>query len=158
MKAVVQRLRAEIRSDRGAWSGRVDELEQLDLGQADPGSLAQAAVALHHGYGAIESALERVARSMEGSLPTGRDWHVALLESMALEIEGVRPRIISDGSLRLLRGLLAFRHFFRHAYAVTLEAPRLVALRADMLTLRPLLERDLDAFDEHLARAAHQPD
>jgi hypothetical protein len=158
MKAAIQRLRAEIQNDRSAWSARVDELDPIDLSGGDPGSLAQAAVALHHGYGAIESALERVARSVEGGLPTGRDWHVALLESMALDIEGVRPRVLSPESLRLLRSLLAFRHFFRHAYAVSLEAPRLEALRADMLALRAPLERDLDALDEHLARAALQSD
>jgi hypothetical protein len=156
MKATLQRLRAEIQSDRSAWSARANELEHIDLSRGDPGSLAQAAVALHHGYGAIESALERVARSVEGGLPTGRDWHVALLESMALDIEGVRPRVLSQESLRLLRGLLAFRHFFRHAYAVSLEAPRLEALRADVLALRAPLERDLDALDQHLARAALQ--
>jgi hypothetical protein len=158
MKAAIQRLRAEIQNDRSAWSARVDELGPIDLSGGDPGSLAQAAVALHHGYGAIESALERVARSVEGGLPMGRDWHVALLESMALDIEGVRPRVLSPESLRLLRTLLAFRHFFRHAYAVSLEVPRLEALRADMLALRAPLERDLDALDEHLARAAIQSD
>jgi hypothetical protein len=157
LKAAVQRLRAELRSDRTTWSSRLEELHQLDLSQGDLGALAQAAVALHHGYGAIESALERVARSLEGSLPTGRDWHVALLENMALDIEGVRPRILSDESLRLLRSLLAFRHFFRHAYAASLEAPRLEALRADMLALRAPLERDLDALDAHLARVASEP-
>jgi hypothetical protein len=114
-------------------------------------------VAIHHGYGAIESALERVARLIEGSLPTGRDWHVALLENMSLDIEGVRPRVLSDESLQLLRNLLAFRHFFRHAYAVSLQAPRLDALRADMLALHAPLERDLDALDQHLARVAAEP-
>jgi hypothetical protein len=156
LKAVIQRLRAEIRSDRNAWSARVEELRRLDLTRGDPGALAQAAVALHHGYGAIESALERVARSLEGSLPTGRDWHVALLENMSLDIEGVRPRILSDESLRLLRGLLAFRHFFRHAYAVSLEAPRLEMLRADILTSWSSLEKDFDVLDAHLARAASE--
>ena len=158
MKAAIQRLRAEIRNDRHAWSARVNELEHLDLSRGEPGSLAQAAVALHHGYGAVESVLERVARSVEGGLPTGRDRHVALLESMALEIEGVRPRVLSPESLRLLRGLLAFGHFFRHAYDVSLEGPRLDALRADALALRGHVERDLDDLDAHLARAAVQPD
>lgn len=69
-------------------------------------------------YGAVESALERVARSVEGGLPTGRDWQVALLESMALDIEGVRPRVLSQES-RPLRG----SGIFRHAHAVSLETP-----------------------------------
>jgi hypothetical protein len=41
----------------------------------------------------------------------------------------------------------------RKAYAVSLEAPRLEGLRADMLALRAPLERDLEALDEHLARS-----
>jgi hypothetical protein len=158
LKPAIQRLRAEIRSDRNTWSARVEELRRLDLTRGEPGALAQAAVALHHGYGAVESALERVARSLEGSLPTGRDWHVALLENMSLDIEGVRPRVLSDESLRLLRSLLAFRHFFRHAYAVSLEAPPLAALRADVLASRALLEEDFDVLDAHLARVASESD
>lgn len=154
MNAAVQRLRAEVQSDRNAWLSRVEELGALDLSRGDAGALAQAAVALHHGYGAVESALERVARSIEGTLPVGRDWHVALLESMSLDIEGVRPRVLSPESLRLLRGLLAFRHFFRHAYAVTLQAPRLEVLREDMLALRPELEQDLDRLDAYLSAVA----
>lgn len=59
--------------------------------------------------------------------------------------------------LRLLRGLLAFRHFFRHAYAVSLEAPRLAALRTDMLALFAPLEQDLEALGLHLARVASAP-
>lgn len=157
LKAVVQRLRAEIQSDRAAWLSRVEELRGLELSDGNAGALAQAAVALHHGYGAIESALERVARTLEGTLPVGRDWHVSLLESMSLDIEGVRPRVLSVESLRLLRGLLAFRHFFRHAYAVTLQPPRLEALRADMLALCLPLEQDMDRLDAHLAQVANAP-
>lgn len=56
MKGSIQRLRAEIRSDRDAWSLRVEELRELDSSRSEPGALAQAAVGLHHGYGAIESA------------------------------------------------------------------------------------------------------
>jgi hypothetical protein len=87
---------------------------------------------------------------------SGRDWHVALLENMSLDIEGVRPRVLSDESVRLLRQLLAFTHFFRHAYAVSLEAQRLESLKADMLALSAPLDADLDALDEHLALAARE--
>jgi hypothetical protein len=158
LKPSIQRLRAEIASDRKAWLDRVDELHGLDLARAELAVLAQAAVALHHGYGAVESILERVARSIEGSLPTGRDWHVALLENMALDIESVRPRVLSDESLRGLRTLLAFRHFFRHAYAIALDAARLQALVVDMLALKGPLEHDLAALDAYLGRVATDAD
>ena len=154
MNAAIQRLRAEIDSDRRVFLARVEELRGLDLGRATPATLAQAAVALHHGYGAVESALERLARAIEESSPTGVDRHVALLEAMALDVEGVRPAVLTQESLGLLRRLLAFRHFFRHAYAVPLAAPRLDRLREDMLALAPVLEADLGRLDAHLAHVA----
>jgi len=67
-------------------------------------------------------------------------------------IQRLRAEIRSDRN-----AWLAFRHFFRHAYAVSLEAPRLEALRTDMLALRAPLEQDLDALDGHLARVAAEP-
>ena len=154
MNAVIQRLRAEIQSDRDAWVSRLDELRGLSPSASDAGTLARVAVALHHGYGAVEAALERIARTVEGSVPVGRDWHVALLESMSLEIESVRPRVLSRESLSLLRSLLAFRQFFRHAYATTLEPQRLESLRSEMLALSAPLAADLDRFDAHLAAVA----
>ena len=74
MTADLQRLRAEIRFDREAFTQRVDELESIPLsGDATPADAAQAAVALHHSYCAIESILARVARQLEGSIPEGPD-------------------------------------------------------------------------------------
>jgi hypothetical protein len=132
----------------------VEEIRGLDLERASAAVLAQAAVALHHGYSAVESVLERTVRALEGSLPTGADWHVALLESMALEIQEVRPPILSAESLRLARQLLAFRHFFRHAYAIKLEAAKLAPLREDMIALSATLDRDLDRLDSYLSALA----
>ena len=71
MKALLQRLRAEIRSDRASFADRVGEVQGLDLGAPTPAVLAQAAVAIHHGYGAIESLLGPVARVLENGLPLG---------------------------------------------------------------------------------------
>lgn len=104
MKAVLQRLRAEIRSDRASFSARIDELKGLDLATAStPATAAQAAVALHHGYGAIESLLVRVSKYIEGALPAGSDWHIEPLESMALGLEGIRPRVLSSEQAQATR-------------------------------------------------------
>lgn len=115
MRPAVQRARAEVTSDFETFAARVDELAALPRLSADPAPLAQAAVALHHAYGAVESALIRVARLLEGEAPTGPDWHQTLIAAMALEIEGVRPPVLSPDTLAGLRRLLSFRHFFRHA-------------------------------------------
>ncbi len=94
MNAALQRLRAEIKFDREALQKRLDELETVAL-EADAGaaSCAQAAVALHHAYGAVESIMERIARAINGDLAMGPDWHQALLHTMGLEIDGLRPAV-----------------------------------------------------------------
>jgi hypothetical protein len=154
VNVAIQRLRAEIASDRLAFGARLDELRGLELSLSVPAVLAQTAMSLHHAYGAVESLLVRVALALEGSIPTGGDWHVALLETMALDIQGVRPRVVSQEALVLLRRMLGFRRFFRDAYAVPLDPARLSALREDAAALAPLLAADLDRLDAHLAGVA----
>lgn len=151
MSPRLQRLRAEIASDLRAFRSRVEELAALPtLIDADRGPMAEAAVALHHAYGAVESALSRIARSVDAGLPEGPDWHQALLQVMALEIDRVRPAVLSADARDLLQRLLGFRHFFRHAYAVDLDGDRLERLRRDAAALLPLLEKDLARFDQFL--------
>jgi hypothetical protein len=50
--------------------------------------------------------------------PSAGDWHQALLHSMGLHIETVSPALFSFATVGVLRRLLGFRDFFRHAYAV----------------------------------------
>jgi hypothetical protein len=105
---------------------------------------------LHHAYGAIESALTRVARTLDGGLPEGADWHQALLDTMALHIAGLRPAVLSAESVAHARVLLAFRHFFRHAYAATWEAARLNALRVHATAIEAPLHADFARLDKLL--------
>lgn len=156
MKARIQRLRAEVENDRAAFEARVDELRDIDLTSesASEADLAHAALAIHHAYCAVEALLDRVSRTIEGSVPEGPDWHQDLLNAMALEIDGVRPRILDDESARLLRRLLGFRHFLRHGYAVSLDQEHLARLRGDALALEPRLATDLDALDAFLTQLA----
>ena len=150
----VQRLRAEIASDRQAFEDRLSELERLDPEGGSPATLAQVAVALHHAYGAVEAALARIARVLERSVPVGADWHAALLHAMTLEIPSVRPAVLTPKSAAALRKLLAFRHFFRHTYAVAWDAGQLASLRRIALDARPQVTLDFGAFDAVLSNVA----
>lgn len=156
MNAALQRLRAEIGYDRAAFAARIDELAGLDLPPTSSGAdqRARAAVALHHGYGAIESIMVRVTRFLEGNLPEGPDWHQGLLQSMGLAIDGVRPAIFSADTIAVLRHLLGFRHFFRHADAVDLDAARLNLLRREMVDNAPRILGELDDLDAFLAQVS----
>jgi hypothetical protein len=158
MNAVLQRLRAEIRFDRAAFEARLSELQAIKLDAAtDAAHCAQAAVALHHAYSAIERILRRIARAIDGDLPSGADWHQSLLHVMGLDIEGIRPAVLSRESVAALREGLAFRHFFRHAYAVEFDPERLALLRRDLLDAAPRLLNELTALDGLLAEVAAAP-
>jgi hypothetical protein len=154
VNAPLQRLRAELRFDRDAFANRMDELRGLRLSARNKAQNAQAAVALHHGYGSIEATMERIARQIDGDLPRGGDWHQALLHGMGLDIEGVRPALFSRTSVAALREVLGFRNFFRHACAVEPDAGRLRDLRRTILGAAPRIHAELDGFDAFLAPAA----
>jgi len=156
VNVALQRLRAEIRFDRDAFAARIEELDGLSLSPDPSGAdqRARAAVALHHAYGAIESIMSRVSRVLEGDTPRGADWHQELLQSMGLAITGVRPPVFSAGAIAMLRHLLGFRHFFRHAYAVDLDAVRLNALSREIVANAPKVLAELDDLDAFLAQVA----
>lgn len=156
--AIIRRLRAEIRADRSALSARGDEVAQFASG-ADPvpaerpGALA---LALDRSYTALESILERVARTLEGGAPAGADWHRHLLQNAALDIEGVRPPVLAPELEPALDELRRFRHFVRHAYAAALEWGRVQQAARVWLAALPRLQRDLDAFDAFLTELAER--
>lgn len=68
----IERLRAEIRADRASFSTQIDELRALPGSLTDRGEIARSAWALHHAYTSAESVLERIARGIEGGLPSKR--------------------------------------------------------------------------------------
>ncbi|MBX3462179.1 MAG: hypothetical protein KF830_03335 [Planctomycetes bacterium] len=95
MNARLQRLRAEVRSDLDAFLCRVDELARLSFAGAGEAVLAQAAVALHHGYGAIEAALTRVARHFfRHAYATA--WDAQRLLGLRDEVVALRPAVERD--------------------------------------------------------------
>lgn len=152
--AAIQRLRAELLSDLGAARAQIEELRGLELAGGAPGESARAAVALHHLYSAVEGALSRVCAFMGEEVPRGDRWHIDLLQGAALVVEGVRPALVSAGSLPTLRELLGFRHFFRHGYSVRLDPPRLETLRQGVLTGWRAIEGDFAEIDRWLAGVA----
>ncbi len=153
MNPQLRMLRLEVRNDVEACLARIDELAAVPWSptSVDPNVHARVAMILHHAYGAFEAALARIARTL-GTEPTGANWHRALLETMAMDVPGVRPAVLSNSLLPGLRDLLSFRHFFRHAYSVTLDAGRLTTLRQRALDVRAGLVTDFARVDGWLAK------
>jgi len=142
------RLAAELRRDLGSASERLEGLasRRVGLPGGDPVLASFFTLSLHSYYTAIETSFERIARHLDGGAPTGERSHQELLEAMALELPGLRPAVISPPTLENLRELLGFRHFVRHAYAVTWHGPRLGALADLALGAHGTLVADFDAF------------
>jgi hypothetical protein len=150
----LHRLRTELRADVDAMEARAAETrtlveswdEQGTIGRAD---LVLIAVNLHGWYTAFEAALERTARQLDQTVPTGSSWHVDLLDQMRIEMPGLRSALIPEGTLILLHELRKFRHFFRNAYVLELDAPQ-VRARATNLALiaDPVASRLRDFLSE----------
>lgn len=97
-------LRQELAADRAALDRHHQDATEV-LGRwpeaaANRYLLTFAAVAAHAWYTALEALLERVARALDGVLPTGPRSHLDLLELMTVEVPGLRPAILPPGVTR----------------------------------------------------------
>jgi len=116
------------------------------LQPGNPAPLESLAYQLHNLYSAVEYLFKIVVNAFENSVTDTSRWHSTLLRRMKLEIEGVRPALVSAELYPLLNELRGFRHFFRHAYVVQLDVGRVQFVLARARQARPLLQRDVTRF------------
>src|SRR3990170_4972308 len=79
-------------------------------------------------YMGIERIFQIISTEIDGGLPQGEEWHKRLLLNMTIEIEGVRPPVISSNLYNSLRLFLGFRHVVRQAYGFQLDESKLEEL------------------------------
>ncbi len=153
-KKIVQlkKLAAEIGSDLEAVakiSGKVErlvkEVNQENRPVEDRDMMLMAAY-LHHFYTGLESIFERISRDFDGGVRKRGDYHRELLRSMAIEIDGVRPRVISSELAEELDDYRKFRHLFRHAYAGELRWKKMFHLAESTCEIYALAETRLKGF------------
>ena len=148
------RLLAEARPDRDALVRLAGELTafapRLAEAPTERPLLAVVAVDLHDYYTALETLFERTARLLDGDVPKGPDWHRDLLVQMAADLPPVRGPVIAAVDRPWLESLRGFRHFFRHAYAVQLEAHRLLEHATAVQAGHPGLLGRVDGLVAHV--------
>lgn len=105
---------------------------------------------LHDFYCGIEKILERIANTVDGDLPMGQGWHDQLLSQMTLEIEGTRPKVISNELQDQLKEYLRFRHLFRNIYGFVLKWEKMQPLVNEMPNVLNRFTRELSSFFEFL--------
>lgn len=129
------RLKANIEKELNELAKLKDEKDGLNLESAHPRTVGSV---LHDFYTGMERIFSRIAKELEGGLPKGEDWHKELLDDMALELEDVRPALISGELRENLEEYLRFRHLFRSVYGFVIRGEK----------LRPLVDNFDTIFSE----------
>ena len=148
MKEKISLLKSEILDDadriRNLFS-RFSAVWSKYLEKKEYSLLVECSFTVNQIYTGCERMFRNIAVTFENSIDD-KLWHRALLERMRLDIENVRPRLISEESYTCLNDLLAFRHYFRHAYDTDIREDRFSIIASDTMTLKDLLEKDIYTF------------
>ncbi|WP_027719449.1 hypothetical protein [Desulfovirgula thermocuniculi] len=150
--ARLKRLLAELNEDLQAIAKIASKARALLMevnartGPVPDRDLMAMAAYLHHFYTGVESMFERISRQIDGGPLKAGDWHRELLKSMAVELEGLRPAVISRELMEELDEYRRFRHLFRHAYAGELRWMKMKHLAENMADIVSLLENKMAQF------------
>jgi len=124
---LARRLSSEIDAELQGLENLGREFSQAPAGR-DTFSLRARASILHDLYTGAERIFVRLAEELNGGVPRGEHWPRQLLDDMALDLPGIRPRVISPELATTLAQFLRFRHVFRNNYGYVLDAERLQPL------------------------------
>jgi hypothetical protein len=105
---------------------------------------------LHNLYNAFESIFQLVAEAFENHIPDTSRWHTLLLDRMGRDIEGIRPRLLSEAAIEALDELRRFRHLFRHLYRYNLETEGVRKALKQAQRLQAVYRGDLGQFIDFL--------
>jgi hypothetical protein len=107
---------------------------------------------LHNLYSAYEDIFKLIARFFENQIEDITRYHIGLISRMRIAIEGIRPKLLSEDSYRILDELRGFRHIFRHAYTYELDAERIIRLSEKAEKLGDIFAKDLEKFKEEIIK------
>ncbi|MGB5915517.1 MAG: hypothetical protein WBG63_11680 [Phormidesmis sp.] len=114
------------------------------------------ALNIHSFYAGIERILEIIADSVDGTKPSGANWHTELLSQLASDIKGVRPAVISGDSQERLNRFRGFRHVVRNVYTFNLDAPQIALLVEQLQPTQVQIKRELLSFATLLDEMAEE--
>ncbi len=110
------------------------------------------ALKLHNFYTGCERIFNKIADDINGGVPHSLDRHKRLLKSMSLEIEKIRPAVISKDTARALEEYLAFRHVVRNIYGFEIDSERLHRLIEKLENVYKRFKKEIDDFLGFLRR------
>ncbi len=109
-------------------------------------------------YGLFENIFRRIAGAFGNQIDDEAHWHTHLLRRMTLDVQDVRPPVISQEAYECLDELRRFRHLFRNAYVLTFDPERLALVLKKAERLAKIYPQDLSrflGFLDDLAKGSH---
>lgn len=146
-------LKADIKAEIEFLSRLPDELQEgLDYFGERHSYIELRAIGsiLHDFYCGIENIFQTIAKALDGEVPTGHDWHDQLLNRMGIEIEDIRPAVISVKLQSELKDYLRFRHLFRNIYGFVLKWERMQPLVQGLPAALSQFRSEINSFFEFL--------
>jgi len=150
MDTQIRTLKADIQADLKAIADIYVALNRYSNTPADKDQLIVVAYYLHNLYCVFESIFQRVAHVFGNQISDRAGWHADLLRRMALDIEGLRPRLLSEQAYDSLDELRRFRHLFRSAYRLRLDVERLALVYKRSQILEQIYPTDIERFLDFL--------
>ncbi len=105
--------------------------------------------ALTNYYTCLETIFLRISKFFENTIDNDK-WHRSLLEKMALDIEEIRPNVISDSVYEGLLELLKFRHFSRYYFEFDYDWDKIRFVLQKFNEIHITIKDELDEFDRFL--------
>ncbi|MBC7225960.1 MAG: hypothetical protein H5T61_01825 [Thermoflexales bacterium] len=146
MNGELRTLKAEIEADLEAIAEIYAALDRYSNRLDTEAGQIAAAYYLHNLYNAFENIFRRIAKTFGNAIADESGRYADLLRRMRLEIPGVRPRLVSATAYDGLDELRRFRHIFRSAYRVELDADRLALVLRKAQTLREIYRAEMEQF------------
>jgi len=84
--------------------------------------------------------------SVDGTVPSGANWHKELLDQMSIKIEEIRPPVISCELKERLAEYRGFRHVVRNVYSFHLNPEKLEGLIRRVDAVVEKTYKELDVF------------
>lgn len=104
------------------------------------------ALNLHSFYEGIEAIFDKVLEFTGEDKPSGHEWHLELIERMAMPIRQLRPEVISEQTVKHLDTYRAFRHKVRHIYGFMLVPENIITIAEKMKDNHEEFKRDFGKF------------
>ncbi|MDD5206962.1 MAG: hypothetical protein PHS17_16175 [Desulfobacterales bacterium] len=111
------------------------------------------ALNLHGFYSGLERIFEVIAVNVDGRKPQGQNWHQELLKQMTIEIQGIRPAVISGESHARLNEYRGFRHVVRNVYTYNFDPAKMRTLVIGLPVMFQLVRAEILGFADFIEQA-----